>query len=191
MARKYYPRFWFKIAVLLALFCLSQSGNQLPGQITIQDNLKRQVRISVPVERIVCLQPELLRILVALGQKSKVVAVDRFPVKYDHLIKIIFPEVVGLPVVSVTGEDANIEKILSLNPDLVLVSPSELYLSRHLSRKLKCPVISLSAVGQVTRLLEEMEVLSKITGSETRGEELKRFMLERLDWLKKKNCFQA
>lgn len=119
------------------------------------------------MERIVCLQPELLRILMALGQQDKVVAVDRFPVRYDHLLAIIFPGVSRLPVVSVTGEDARVESILELEADLVAVSPSEFSLSRHLSRKLNCPVVSLSSSGKLDDLLAEIELLARVTGSES------------------------
>jgi len=155
-------------------------------QMIIKDNLGRSVKIERKIERIVCLQPELLRILVALGQKNRVVAIDRFPVRYDHLMPIIFPDVERLPVVSVTGEDANLERILSLKPDLVLVSPSELYLSHHLARKLKCPVISLSSIGRLDRLLEEVEILARITDSEQRGSELKKLIQDKLGLIKKR-----
>ena len=155
-------------------------------KITIKDSLNRQVEVRVPAQRIICLQPELLRILVALDEGERVLAVDRFPVRYDHLAKIIFPEVSKLPVVSVTGEDANLEKIMELNPDLVLVSPSELNLTQNLSRKLNCPVISLSSSGRIDRLLEEIEILARLTGKEQRGEELKNFLVAGLESLKQK-----
>ncbi len=153
-------------------------------RITIKDSLGRQVKIPARVERIVCLQPELLRILVALEQQEKVVAVDRFPSRYDHLLPIIFPGVVNLPVVSITGEDAKVEKILELKPDLVLVSPSELMLSRNLSRKLNCPVVSLSAAGKIDDLLAEIETMARITGSEKRGRLLIGYLRSRLAEIK-------
>lgn len=186
MLKRIRHKFLIRIHICSICLVVIWTEGLAQSQILIRDNLNRQIKITRKVERIVCLQPELLRILVALGQQDKVVAVDRFPVNYDHLAKIIFPEVVKLPVVSVTGEDANLERILSLNPDLVLVSPSELNLSRHLSRKLNCPVVSLSSVGRLDRLLEELEILARITGSEKRGAELKNFMLTRLDFIKKR-----
>ncbi|MGQ9801050.1 MAG: ABC transporter substrate-binding protein [Candidatus Saccharicenans sp.] len=160
------------------------------SQVVIKDSLGREVKILTKPQRIICLQPELLRILVALGQKDRVVAVDCFPARYDHLMKIIFPEVVNLPVVSVTGEDANVERILGLRPDLVLVSPSELNLSRNLSRKLKCPVVSLSSTGHLERLLEEIEILARLTASEPRGLDLKNYMLSWIDALRKRTAGQ-
>ncbi|MCX8160815.1 MAG: ABC transporter substrate-binding protein [Candidatus Saccharicenans sp.] len=144
------------------------------------------MRIPSRVERIVCLQPELLRILVALRQQDKVVAVDRFPSRYDHLLPLIFPGVAKLPVVSITGEDARVETILQLEPDLVLVSPSEFSLSRQLSQKLNCPVVSLSAAGKFDDLLTEIELLSIITGSEKRGRELIAYMRSRLAEIREK-----
>ncbi|MCR4410500.1 MAG: ABC transporter substrate-binding protein [Candidatus Saccharicenans sp.] len=171
-----------RILLSLLIIVLVISGTSSPGvpQITVKDSLGRQVRIPARVERIVCLQPELLRILVALNQQDKVVAVDRFPARYDHLMPIIFPGVSGLPVVSVTGEDARVEAILQLEPDLVLVSPSEFSLSRNLSRKLNCPVVSLSAAGRIDDLLAEIEILARITGSEKRGRDLTDYMRSRL-----------
>lgn len=171
---------WFILSLLIIVLIIPGTSNSGLPQITVKDSLGRQVRIPARVERIVCLQPELLRILVALGQQDKVVAVDRFPVRYDHLLSIIFPGVSGLPVVSVTGEDARVEAILQLEPDLVLVSPSEFSLSRNLSRKLNCPVVSLSSAGRIDDLLAEIEILSRITGSERRGRDLTDYMRSRL-----------
>lgn len=175
-----------RILLSLLIIVLVISGTSSPSvpQITVKDSLGRQVRIPARVERMVCLQPELLRILVALGQLDKVVAVDRFPAHYDHLMPIIFPGVSGLPVVSVTGEDARVEAILQLEPDLVLVSPSEFSLSRNLSRKLNCPVVSLSAAGRIDDLLAEIEILARITGSEKRGRDLTDYMRSRLEDIK-------
>ncbi|HAR37017.1 MAG TPA: hypothetical protein DCR87_09020 [Acidobacteria bacterium] len=179
-----------RLILWLALIFLILGNGFLPAvsQVAIKDSLGREVKIPARVERIVCLQPELLRILVALGQKDRVVAVDRFPARYDHLLKIIFPGVVNLPVVSVSGEDASVERILSLRPDLVLVSPSELNLSRNLSRKLKCPVVSLSSTGHLQRLLEEIDILSRLTASEPRGLEIKNYVLAWLESLRKKTA---
>lgn len=176
---------------LILLLIVSVSGKPAFGQdtqkkITITDTLNRKIQVGTPVRRIVCLQPELLRILVALGEADRVVAIDRFPARYDHIARIIFPQVSSLPVVSVTGEDVNLEKIIELEPDLILVSPSELYLTRNLSRKLHCPVISLSSKGRVDKLLEEIEILSRLTDKEPRGKELINFILLRLDNLKRK-----
>jgi len=156
----------------------------LPPQIKIKDSLGRQIKIQARVERIVCLQPELLRILVALGQQEKVVAVDRFSHRYDHLLPIIFPGIINLPVVSISGEDARVEKILELEPDLVLLSPSEFFLSRNLSRKLTCPIVSLSAAGRIDDLLAEIEILARITGNEKRGQVLNDYLRSRLAEIK-------
>ncbi len=173
-------------SLLFIVAIMSGTSSPDSAQLTIRDSLGRQVRIPPRVERIVCLQPELLRILVALGQQDKVVAIDRFPSRYDHLMPIIFPGVANLPVVSVTGEDARVETILQLKPDLVLVSPSEFSLSRHLSRKLNCPVASLSAAGKMDDLLAEIELLARITGSEKRGGDLTDYMRSRLAEIKEK-----
>lgn len=173
----------FVLLFFLLAAIVEAKGSDSP-RITIKDSLGRRVKIPARVERIVCLQPELLRILVALEQQEKVVAVDRFPSRYDHLLPIIFPGVVNLPVVSITGEDAKIEKILEQKPDLVLVSPSELMLSRNLSRKLNCPVVSLSAAGKIDDLLAEIETMSRITGSEKRGRLLIGYLRSRLAEIK-------
>lgn len=174
----------FLLSLLILLATIPGTSSPDSPQLTIKDSLGRQVRIPARVERIVCLQPELLRILMALGQQDKVVAVDRFPVRYDHLLAIIFPGVSRLPVVSVTGEDARVESILELEPDLVLVSPSEFSLSRHLSRKLNCPVVSLSSSGKLDDLLAEIELLARVTGSEKRGRDLAEYMRSRLAEIK-------
>ncbi|MDI6844567.1 MAG: ABC transporter substrate-binding protein [Candidatus Saccharicenans sp.] len=174
--------------LLLLFFSLLLASSAGASEITIKDNLGRRVKIPEKVERIVCLQPELLRILAALNSQHRVVAVDRFPSRYDHLMRIIFPDVEKLPVVSITGEDVNIERIIQLEPDLVLVSPSELNLATQLTRKLKCPVVSLSSMGSIERLLEEIEILAAITGNQKRGKEIVRFMKEEINMVRQKSA---
>ncbi len=176
------------LSCLLLQFSLLLASSAVASEITIKDNLGRRVKIPERVDRIVCLQPELMRILVALNSEHQVVAVDRFPSRYDHLMRIIFPGVEKLPVVSITGEDVNIERILQLEPDLVLVSPSELNLTTQLTRKLKCPVVSLSSTGSIERLLEEIEILAAITGNQKRGKEIVQFMKAEINLVRQKSA---
>jgi iron complex transport system substrate-binding protein len=84
--------------------------------ITLRDDLKREVSIPHPAQRIVTMLPSLTEIVCALGSCDRLVATDRFsdwPASVDAL-----PKAGDL-------DDASIELIVSLRPDLVLISSAQ------------------------------------------------------------------
>lgn len=118
--------------------------------ITLVDDRGTPVTLPAPPQRIVSLLPSLTESVCVLGACARLVATDRWsnwPAPVAGL-----PKLGGL-------EDANVERILALRPDLVLLAPSS-RLSGRL-RSLGLPVAELDAteLGQVQRVLQKVAAL--------------------------------
>ena len=99
-----------KIIVLLVMALLFL-GAPLPAGAQFKDALDREIRLNKPPERIVPLAPSLTEILYFLGLGDKVVGVTQFS-SYP-------PDAARKPRVG-SYIDLNIEKIITLSPDLVI-----------------------------------------------------------------------
>jgi iron complex transport system substrate-binding protein len=87
-----------------------------PAAIVLRDDLQREVSIPHPATRIISMLPSLTEIVCALGACGRIVATDRFsdwPASVTAL-----PKAGDL-------DDASIELIVSLKPDLVLISSAQ------------------------------------------------------------------
>ena len=118
--------------------------------ISLVDDRGTTVALPAPPQRIVSLLPSLTESVCVLGACERLVATDRWsnwPAPVAGL-----PKLGGL-------EDANVERIVALRPDLVLLAPSS-RLSGRL-RSLGLPVAELDAteLGQVRRVLDKVAVL--------------------------------
>ncbi len=149
--------------------------------VTVRDSLGREVIVPGRADRLLSLQPEITRIVAALGAGDRLVGVDYFILRHDHLFPIIFPGVRALPAVSNTSEDMNFELVLRLNPDVIFVSPTELQMVDALQAKLKRPVVALASMGRFDGLVEEMLVVGRILGREARAAELAADFRARVD----------
>jgi iron complex transport system substrate-binding protein len=130
--------------------------------------------------RILSLQPEITRILVALGAADRLVGLDYFIGRDDHLFKILYPGGTGLPIVSVPDGSINKEVIVRLNPDIIFTSPTELQVPDSMQRSLGIPVAALASMGSFGGLLEEIKIVGALTGHEERAEELSRYFREKV-----------
>ena len=83
--------------------------------ITLRDDRGVTVRLAHPPQRIVSLLPSLTESVCALGACARLVATDRFSNWPASVLAL--PKVGGM-------EDAQIERIVALRPDVVLVSSS-------------------------------------------------------------------
>jgi iron complex transport system substrate-binding protein len=120
------------VALALAAWLAAPAPAQA-DPVTVHDDQGRAVRLAAPAQRIVSLLPSLTESVCALGACERLVGVDRwanFPERVQRL-----PRLGGL-------EDAQIERIVALRPDLVLLSPSHRVAER------------LSALGLTVMVLE-------------------------------------
>jgi iron complex transport system substrate-binding protein len=86
------------------------------GVIVLRDDLQRAVTLEHPAQRIVSLLPSLTETVCALGVCDRLVATDRYS-DWPEQVKAL-PKTGGL-------DDAQIEEIVRLHPDLVLLSRTQ------------------------------------------------------------------
>lgn len=148
--------------------------------LVVTDNLGRRVELPGRAGRIISLEPEITRLVVALGGGERLVGLDFFLRYQDHLFPIIFPAGRNLPIVSNQGQDPNFELTLKLRPDVLFSSPSEYLATENIQRKVGVPVVALASVGKFDNLLGEMAIVGRILGREARARELAGFFRDRL-----------
>ena len=167
------------LAFLLAAAARVEPG-QAPGAATIVDSLGRTVAVPDKVERIISLEPEITRIIVALGAGPKLVGIDYFLRHHDHLFPLIFPAAGGLPVVSNPAQELNYEEAIRLRPDIIFTSPSEFRMTEAVEGKMRAPVVALASMGKLEGVVAEMATVGRLLGREVRAAELAAFFEDRL-----------
>jgi iron complex transport system substrate-binding protein len=112
--------------------------------LTVRDDLGHSLTIADPPQRIVSLLPSLTEFVCVLGACERLVGVDDFS---NHPASVrALPHVGGL-------EDARIESIVGLKPDLVLVPTSSRALERLQSLGLKVLALEPRTFADVQRVL--------------------------------------
>jgi iron complex transport system substrate-binding protein len=112
--------------------------------VTVTDDRGVAVRIDQPPQRIVSLLPSLTEFVCALGACERLVGVDDYS---NHPASVrALPHVGGM-------EDARVESIVALRPDLVLVPQSSRALERLQSLGLKVFVAEPRTLADVERVL--------------------------------------
>ena len=167
------------LGLLSILFPVDLSQNS--DRLVITDSLNRKVTLPSRVERILSLQPEITRIIVALGGGEKLVGLDYFLHLYDPLFKIAFPKARTLPAVSARTAAVNIEMAMRLNPDVIFTHPEDFEIPDTLQSKMRKPVLALSSMGSFDKLLEEMILVGEAIGRSERARELIRCFNEKCD----------
>jgi iron complex transport system substrate-binding protein len=173
----------FLIFLFLCLANISIAQATAPSQdqkMALKDSLGRVVAIPSKAERILSLQPEITRIIVALGAGDRLVGLDYFLRHDDYLFKIIFPAESRLPVVSKPDDSVNKELVARLNPDVIFASPSEFQAPDSIQRNLGIPVIALASLGSFEKLFEEIKLVGAVTGLEERAQELVSYFKEKI-----------
>jgi iron complex transport system substrate-binding protein len=153
--------------------------------VTVKDNLGRTVTIPGRVRRVLSLQPEVTRLVVALGAGDSLVGIDHFLRRQDHLFPIIYPRQDRLPVVSMADYNVDMEVLAKLRPDVVFGAPEDPNVIDALQRKTRVPTVALSSLGRFDRLLEELRLVGRVLGRERRAEELAALFAGRLDVVRK------
>jgi iron complex transport system substrate-binding protein len=145
------------LLVLMLLSCIPQSP---PGNIV--DGLGRQITINAVPQRIVSLAPSNTEILFALDLGDKVVGVTEY-CNYPEAAKTK-PKVGGFSTV-------DIEKVVSLRPDLVLATQIHSKTIIPALEKLGLTVVALTP-SSLTGVLDSITLVGKITGQSKEASEL-------------------
>ncbi len=162
------------VAAVLALSASASFGNTSPQKagLEIKDSLDRTVSIPARVERIVSIQPEISRLIVALGAGDNLVGVDYTLQLHDPMFRIIYPKEHKLALVSMAENNINLEMTMRLKPDIIFVSPYERQIVRALEGKTRIPVVALASMGSFATLCEEMRLVGRALGRGNRADEL-------------------
>ena len=147
--------------VLLSLFASMVTGCQAqfqPG--TYTDDMGREVAIDQIPQRIVSFGPSITEILFALGLEEKVVGVGDYS-DYPEAAKLK-PKVGG-------AFNPSLEKIVELEPDLVLTVKQE-----QLNMELDALGIRFMVLDpkDIDGIFKDIELIGKVTGTKKRAEEL-------------------
>lgn len=156
------------ILVLIVTVAVSDpvfAGPSVEGQgfpRMVQDTYGNRVRLKKPPERIISLAAGTTEVLFSLGVGDKIVAVTdecNYPPETKSIQKV-------------GNLYLNYEKIVSLNPDLVVVEASIRPRAYRKLKKLNMPVLGVNS-DDYRKFLESLVIIGKATGEEERGRRLK------------------
>jgi len=159
-----------------------EEGNTVNGQpfpVTITDDANQEVTIESEPESIVSIQASNTEIAYALGLGDKIVGVSDF---CNYPPEALEKEKVG-------GQDINIEKVLSLQPDLALVTDYHYETHPDILKQLEEAGTKVIVVGDTSSFEEvykNIEMIGQATGTEDKANEIVTDMKDRLDVVKEK-----
>jgi len=148
------------------------AGTEAPESVSVVDDAGREVEIVSNPQRLVSLAPSNTEILFALGLGDKVVGVTDF-CDYPEKAKAI--DKVG-------GMEHSLEKIVALNPNLVVAiggSPAQVEKATEME-KLGLAVLVLQP-GDIEGIIANIELMGKATGAEKEASQLAAEMRKRFD----------
>nr|WP_152414340.1 ABC transporter substrate-binding protein [Halalkalibacterium ligniniphilum] len=155
----------------------AEEGESFPK--TITDALDNEVTLEAEPERIVTLIPSITETVYALDQGDKVVGRtdhDNYPAEVEE-------------VESIGGMDFDVEKILSLEPDLVLAHQSGAHNSEEGLNQLRnadIPVIVVHDATEIDAVYRSIALIGEAIGAEAEAEEVVQGMQERFAALEEK-----
>ncbi len=136
-------RVWAMSLVLLALL-----GAGRAHAVTLTDDRGTRVTLVAPPQRIVSLLPSLTETVCALGACERLVAVDTFS-NWPLAVRAL-PHVGGM-------DDAQVESILALRPDLVLAATSTRAVARLESLGLKVLALEPRTLDDFRRVVDQLD----------------------------------
>lgn len=147
-------------ALLCGSLCALMVVPRAEAAITLRDDRGATVQLASPPQRIVSLLPSLTETVCALGACARLVGVDRFS---NHPASVrALPQTGGL-------DDANVELIAALKPDLVLLSVSSRVTERLEALGLRVLALEPRTIDDVHRVALS---LSQVLGQGDAGERL-------------------
>ncbi len=158
------------LALFLVSACNSSPKTTTPAEITITDQLNRNVTLAKKPQRIVSLAPANTEILFALELADRMVGVTDY-CSYPPEAK---------EKASIGGfSTPNLEKIVALSPDLVVVSSLH---EKQVIPQLESKGITVLALDPKTvdEVMEAITMVGKATGSESRANALVQNMQKRI-----------
>jgi iron complex transport system substrate-binding protein len=138
--------FWLSIA----LWPLALPASGQTADLTVVDDRGVTVRFAAPPRRVITLMPALTESVCALGACDRLVGTDRYS-NHPSSVRSL-PKLGGL-------DDANVERIVSLRPDVVLLTQSMRITERLEVLGLKVVVLETHSYDDVQRVLGRISEL--------------------------------
>ncbi|MFC7391944.1 ABC transporter substrate-binding protein [Scopulibacillus cellulosilyticus] len=133
--------------------------------VTIKDGLGDKVTIKHKPKRIVSLIPSNTEIAFDLGLNKQIVGVSDF----DNYPKA------ALKKTKIGGENMNVEKIISLKPDLVLAHASSAHNSRDGLKQLReagIPVLVVNDAESFNQVYQSIQMIGQATGTNKKADQI-------------------
>ncbi|MFZ2471619.1 MAG: ABC transporter substrate-binding protein [Methanothrix sp.] len=148
--------------------------NKTIDSITVIDEIGRTVIINLPVKKIIAVDYRGMETLLAMGTDDMFVGVDK-----SYHTRYPFLGLKEVPEVSLThATEMDYEKILSVQPDLVIVPRSQGASANEISKKLQgVPVLTFD-LGHKAHIIPEVQILGQVLGKEAEADKL-------VDWINK------
>jgi iron complex transport system substrate-binding protein len=174
--------YWIGFTILMCCYALSANAEM----ITVTDTAGRKVSVPSDPQRIVCLGPGTLRLIVYLQAQDKVVGVEdmekRNPAGRPYWIA--HPELAKLPRCGPGGpacinKKPDLEAILSLSPQVVFVTYMDASLADEVQKTLGIPVVVLTYGALATfdeAVYDSIRLAGKILKREARADEVVNFI---------------
>lgn len=166
------------LAMISGLFtsCKESAEEAQPSPITVADMIGREVTLEKAPERIVSLAPSNTEILYALGLGDKIVGVTDF---CDYPEEAKEKEKVG------GFSDANIEKIVALEPDLILIT--DIHTGEVLPELERLGLTAFTIDPRsLDEVVESIILIGEITGKDDEASQMAARMTERINAVKAK-----
>ncbi|MDI9617383.1 MAG: ABC transporter substrate-binding protein [Methanothrix sp.] len=149
-------------------------------EVTVRDDLGRDVTISSPSERIVFMMENALKTYYAVGDPKNIVALkdDRWMRKLlDDIFPVIDPDFEKKLTISVAGDRVDLESLARANPDLVVLwaTTTEDVNIQAIEETLGVPVFAIF-VRSVEDVLHQVDTMGAISGRTERAAEVKRII---------------
>ncbi|GAB6100461.1 ABC transporter substrate-binding protein [Halanaerocella petrolearia] len=157
------PKIKYTLYLLVAIIVLGGSVAQATDYpVTVVDDLNNKVRLNKKPQRIISLAPNHTETLFTLGLEDRIVGVTEYA---------DYPQ----PATKVTGvgniKEPNLEKIIQLQPDLVLAAASNPKSVIRRLRKLGVNVIGLNP-QTIDEIMTTINLVGKVTDKESKADKV-------------------
>lgn len=173
-------------AALIASMCLGFAGcqkgevssSQTPtaseapssAKISVTDSRGKTIEFDKPAEKIVCLLNSGLNDLYMLGAADRVVGIDEWTYKNEITYNVLSKIDDRIKNKEIPAVDSNMEKIISLNPDVVIIWANDTEKINTLeSNGIKVVGIQVNNFDEV---FTKLKTIAAVVGKEDRAEEI-------------------
>jgi iron complex transport system substrate-binding protein len=146
-------QWWLRIALCIPFIAGAQPAPQDTRAAILRDDRGVTVTLAAPPARIVSLLPSLTESICALGGCARLVGTDRFSNSPPSVLAL--PKLGGL-------EDAQVERIMLLKPDLVMATPGARVIDRL--EGLGVPVMALNS-RNLAEVQRSLVLLAQVLGT--------------------------